>query len=207
MSPRTQAKPAPRRRRTHAERTAETRQRIMDAVVESISEVGYPRTTALEIARRAGVTWGAVQHHFGDKDGILLAVLEASFAQFADIVGDAPPDDADLEKRVGLFVDRSWEHFGSPHFRSTLEILTNLPPDPESRWQQHMLGSWFRIWSAYFPSSRPRRRRTIDIMRYTISVFSGLATTQMLEGADAVVRATELGFLKDTLVREIANEG
>ena len=62
-----------RERRSHAERTAATRLRIVEAVIESIAEVGFQRTTAVEITRRAGVTWGAVQHHFGDKDGILIA--------------------------------------------------------------------------------------------------------------------------------------
>ena len=47
-------------RRTDAERTADTRERVMTAVVETISDVGFNRTTAAEIPRRAGVTWGAV---------------------------------------------------------------------------------------------------------------------------------------------------
>ena len=47
-------------RRTQAERTAETRRRILDAVVASIAEVGFRRTTATEIARRAGVTNGMI---------------------------------------------------------------------------------------------------------------------------------------------------
>ncbi len=69
-------------RRSQAERTAETRGRIVGAVVESIREVGLQRTTAAEVSRRAGVTWGAVQHHFGGKDGMLEAVLEHSFDHF-----------------------------------------------------------------------------------------------------------------------------
>ncbi len=40
-------------------------------------------------------------------------------------------------------------------------------------------------------------------MHYTVSVLSGLAATQMLEGQGARVRARELGFLKDTLCREL----
>ena len=56
-----------RERRSHAARTAETRSRVIEAVIASIGEVGYQRTTSAEIARRAGVTWGAVQHHFGGK--------------------------------------------------------------------------------------------------------------------------------------------
>jgi len=190
-------------RRSHAERTAETRARVMAAVVESIADVGYQKTTAAEIARRAGVTWGAVQHHFGDKDGILLAVLEESFDAFANRLGDALDDDAALEKRVAHFVDRSWEHFASALYRSTFEILLNLPPDLESSWQHEMLGAWIRTWSRHFPARRPLRRLSLDLMHYTISVLSGLAATQMLEGAGGRICAAELGFLKDTLVREL----
>ena len=69
-------------RRSQAQRTEETRGKIVGAVVESIHEVGLPRTTAAEVARRAGVTWGAVQHHFGGKSGMLDAVLEHSFDDF-----------------------------------------------------------------------------------------------------------------------------
>lgn len=51
----------------------------MAAIVDSIAEVGFQRTSGAEITRRAGVSWGAVQHHFGDENGILIAVLEDSF--------------------------------------------------------------------------------------------------------------------------------
>lgn len=196
--------PAPaRERRSHAERTAETRERVMRAVVESIAELGYQRTTSAEIARRAGVTWGAVQHHFGDKDGILTAVLEESFDAFADELADAPEEHENLEKRVSLFVDRAWEHFGSPRFRSTFEILLNLPSDLELSWQGEMLAAWYKIWSRYFPDSKPARRHTVDLMHYTVSTLSGLAATKILEGSGKPLRSTELQFLKDTLQREL----
>jgi AcrR family transcriptional regulator len=202
MSPRT---PGPRAsvRRSHAERTAQTRERVLSAVVESIAEIGYPRTTAAEIARRAGVTWGAVQHHFGDKDGILQAVLEESFDRFAEQLSDAPREGAGIEERASMFVERAWGHFASPHYRSTLEILLNLPADGELSWQTGMLSSWSEIWLAYFPGSSPGRRRTLELMHYTISVLSGLAITRLLEGGDSRVRARELSYLKDTLCREV----
>jgi AcrR family transcriptional regulator len=176
----------------------------MSAVVESMAEVGYQKTTATEIARRAGVTWGAVQHHFGDKDGILMAVLEESFGRFADVLAAPPAATASLDSRVNLFVDRAWHHFGGPHYRSTFEILLNLPPDLELSWRDEMLAAWSGIWSRYFPESTASRRRTVDQMKYTVSVLSGLATTQMLGGSGVTIRKSELGFLKDTLVREIA---
>jgi AcrR family transcriptional regulator len=196
--------PAPKRqRRSHAERTAQTRQRVIAAVVESIAEVGYQRTTGAEIARRAGVTWGAVQHHFGGKDGILMAVLEQSFNRFAVLLGEPVEAGADIEQRVSTFVDRAWEHFASPTYRTTFEILLNLPVDLEPSWAREVLEAWNGIWRRYFSESRLSRRETVELMHYTVSVLSGLAATTMLEGRDAKLRRRELDFLKDTLVREL----
>ena len=116
----------PRARRTQADRTAETRRRVIQAVVESVAEVGFQRTTGTEIARRAGVSWGAIQHHFVDKNGILAATLEDSFQRLASTLGEPDPGVESIEDRVSTFVDRAWQHFGSPNYRSTFEILLNL---------------------------------------------------------------------------------
>jgi len=197
-----------RERRSHAERTAETRAKIIAAVVEGIAEVGLARTTAAQITRRAGVTWGAVQHHFGDKDGILVAVLEGSFDRFTARLDDVPSEDASLEKRASLFIDRAWEHIGSPLYRSTFEILLDqagreqLTDEPS--WQQRMFWAWDRIWMRIFGDAAIARRRHFVLQHYTISVLSGLASVQTLEGGAAPLHGAELDLLKDTLTRELS---
>ncbi len=195
-----------RERRSHAARTAETRARVIEAVIESIGEVGYQRTTSAEIARRAGVTWGAVQHHFGGKGGLLIAVVEYSFNRFAERLDRIPLEGISLEKRAGLFIDRAWEHFGSPLYRSTFEILLNQmgggaggSPD----WQREMFRAWNGVWMHVFGESLLSRRQQLALQHYTISALSGLASTLMLEGEDALLRRSELDLLKDTLVREL----
>ncbi len=194
-----------RERRTHAERTAETRERVVAAVVAAVSEVGFARTTASEISKRAGVTWGAVQHHFGDKEGILSAVLEDSFAHFADEIGEVP-DEPELEKRVATFVERAWLHFGGVRYHSTFEIVLNLPAEVESPWQEQMLGQWQRIWAYWFPESDPHDPATLDVMLYAVAVFTGLATTQNLERGNATGRERQLRYLTETLVIEFERE-
>lgn len=197
-----------RPRRSHAERTAETRGRILEAVVESISEVGYQRTTATEIARRSGVTWGAVQHHFGGKSGILTAVLEDSFEHFAGLIADIPVEGTPLEERVSLFIERAWEHFRSPRYRSTFEILMNHARaediESEADWQREMFSAWNRVWVDLFGDRRLPRGRAVMLQHYTISVLSGLASMRMLEGGTARLRAGELDLLEATLVRELS---
>ena len=179
------------------------RARVVEAVVESISRVGYQRTTAAEIARCAGVTWGAVQHHFGDKDGILLAVLEESFDHFAQCLADFPDSDVPLEERVDRFVDRSWEHFSSSLYRSTFQILLNLPTDIEPSWQKTMLGEWTRVWSHYFDVDGTLGQRQRELMQYTIAVLSGLAAMRMLEAKRSLRGNSQLEYLKGTLRREL----
>ncbi|MBK6738875.1 MAG: helix-turn-helix transcriptional regulator [Haliea sp.] len=51
-------------------------------MIALIRETGFASATSTEIAKRAGVTWGAVQHHFGGKEEILEAVLERSHRAF-----------------------------------------------------------------------------------------------------------------------------
>jgi len=197
-----------RERRTHAERTAETRARIIAAVVESIAEVGFARTTAAEITRRAGVTWGAVQHHFGDKHGILVAVLENSFDRFAAQLDDVSSEEASLEKRTSLFIDRAWEHIASPLYRSTFEILLDeagreeVPDEPT--WQQRLFSAWDRIWMRIFGDAPVSRRRQHVLQHYTLSVLSGLASVLTLESAGTRQPGAELELLKQSLTRELS---
>lgn len=199
--------PVPERaRRSQAERTAETRARIIEAVVACIDEVGFPRATASEITRRAGVSWGAVQHHFGDKDGILAAVLEDSFQRFAAQLGDVSEEADSLEKRVSLFVDRAWQHFASAHFRSTFEILLgHVPEDPaaEPAWQAAMFRAWNGIWMRLFGDVGLSRRRLAVVQHFTLALCCGLASLRVLEGPGARPREPELSLLKQTLEREL----
>ena len=70
-------------RRQH-ERTATTRRAIVDAARELFAEVGYEASTIDGIARRAGVTKGALYHHYADKVEVLVAVYEDLEAQLVE---------------------------------------------------------------------------------------------------------------------------
>ncbi len=61
-------------RRT-AEDTAATRAALIDAALFTFAREGADRATLAGIAAAAGVTRGAVYHHFADKDALLGAVL------------------------------------------------------------------------------------------------------------------------------------
>lgn len=192
--------------RTQAERSATTRARILRAVVDCVNELGFRRTTASAIARRAGVTWGAVQHHYGGKDGILGAVLDDTFERFARRF-DELPDGLALPDRAARFVDCAWAHFGSTHYRTTLEILLHYLPAHTAKGapvlQRHMLEAWDTLWRRIFADHPlPRRRRAV-LAQYTVSVLTGLALRRVLQGPNAVEPRAQLALLSATLVSEL----
>jgi AcrR family transcriptional regulator len=63
--------------KTRRDRNAEaTRQVIMQAGRELFATRPYPDVTGQQICARAGVTYGALQHHFGNKLGLFTAVFD-----------------------------------------------------------------------------------------------------------------------------------
>ena len=60
----------PKQERSHA-----TRRRLLDAAVDELVERGYTRLTTSGVARRAGVSRGALEHHFPTKDVFVAAAI------------------------------------------------------------------------------------------------------------------------------------
>lgn len=52
-----------------------TRRRIIEAAVESLIEVGYASTTTVEVQRRAGISRGALLHHFPTREQLAAAAI------------------------------------------------------------------------------------------------------------------------------------
>jgi AcrR family transcriptional regulator len=62
-------------RRTQADRSAQTRGALIKAARELFADQGFAATSRDEIAERAGVTRGALYHHFDSKAAVAAAVV------------------------------------------------------------------------------------------------------------------------------------
>jgi AcrR family transcriptional regulator len=63
-------------RRTQEDRSATTKSALVSAARELFAARGYAAVPADEIVRAAGVTRGALYHHYADKQGLFRAVFE-----------------------------------------------------------------------------------------------------------------------------------
>ncbi len=101
----------------------ETRARIIEETVRCIVEEGFPAATAKHVAERAGVTWGVIQYHFGDRNGLLTAVVDDGVAKLVESLSAAEVCDLPLSRRIETVVDLAWDCYSSPTSMAAFEIL------------------------------------------------------------------------------------
>jgi AcrR family transcriptional regulator len=90
-----------------------------------VVDEGFAAASASRIAERAGVTWGVIQYHFGDRAGLLSAVVHAGYEHFRACLDEADIPAGPTRERVSAIVDAGWEAYGSPLGRAAFEILVN----------------------------------------------------------------------------------
>src|ERR671918_1522445 len=60
---------------THMHGSRATEKRLLEAAGEIFAEVGYRAATVRQICEKAAANIAAVNYHFGDKEGLYMAVL------------------------------------------------------------------------------------------------------------------------------------
>ncbi|AQA03665.1 TetR family transcriptional regulator [Mycobacterium sp. MS1601] len=101
----------------------DTRAKIIAETVHCIVEEGFPAATAKHVAERAGVTWGVIQYHFGDRNGLLAAVVDDGVAKLLESLSAAEVSDLPLQQRIETVVDLAWGCYSSPTSMAAFEIL------------------------------------------------------------------------------------
>ena len=126
MSPQVAPTPSERRR---LQQRAEVRRLILDATEALLVADGYEAFSMRRLADRCGYTAPTIYHHFGDKGGLLDALLEERFRQMVERIQQVPEAGDPLEtlrRQLHAFV-----HFGienPTHYR----LLTVPRPDETS---------------------------------------------------------------------------
>jgi AcrR family transcriptional regulator len=110
---------------------AATQRRVLDAVVETIAEVGYYKASSNEIARRAGVTWGAIHHLFGSREQLMFEVFADLGDQNQRYFAAARIEGATLEERLRAVLDVIAGHYEEPsRYLVETQIMLDFSSNP-----------------------------------------------------------------------------
>ena len=137
------------RQRNIGMRGTETRQRLVEAMLELVNEGGMPVAASVRsIARRAGVTEAVLYRYFPNKDAMFREVWSAVLApmvqaKLALIESDEGPPEALLESWIRV----TYQHFDADpaafHYVYLSEGTAAWREDPAYRVQGDMLADWF----------------------------------------------------------------
>lgn len=95
--------------------------------------LGYARTTTLEVQRRAGVSRGALLHHFPAKAELMVGTVRHLALLRGRELRDGAARLPDGEARSGAVFDMLWESFTGPLFTVAWELRTAARTDAELR--------------------------------------------------------------------------
>lgn len=120
--------------RTQAERRAATQSVLLDATIDCLIQDGYSGTSTRRIAERAGVTVGAMQHHYDSKTALVTAALEHLAGMIAAevVIVGLPDGRTDLERGKEL-LERVWQVHRGPLFAAGIELWVAARTDPDLR--------------------------------------------------------------------------
>ncbi len=163
---------------SQAERTEATRTALIDAALELFAERGYAAVPAEEIVRAAGVTRGALYHHFQDKKDLFRAVHESLEEELVSRIGSMIQNVDDVLALLTLGTDAFLDACEDPSFA---RIALQEAPS--------VLG-----WSEW---------REID-MRYSLGLIVGVLRHGMATGTISEQPPEPLGHLIASAMGEAA---
>ena len=117
-----------------AQKSAIMRDTILDAALECFVSIGYANTTTARIAERAGVSRGAMLHHFPSKTELMLAAVEYLHDKLVELynshIGQIPIElPVDERNRRGL--QGYWNYLRSDLYVAYHELCVAGRTDPE----------------------------------------------------------------------------
>lgn len=118
--------------RTQEDRTAATRTAVLEATAQLLFERGYAGTSTRLAAERAGISLGALQHHFPTKASLTVEAMRHLVRQLADEFVAAAPAAAPPDLMADV-LDRLWVVFRGPSFAAGVELLVAARTDPALR--------------------------------------------------------------------------
>jgi AcrR family transcriptional regulator len=188
-------------RRTQEERAAETRHRLLDATITLLLERGYSRITTADIASVAGVSRGALTHHFASKEEIVTRAVQhqlrkvtADLHTLADSLQGTSTDE---------IVDYLWDMMAGGLFLVTLEYLPEARHNPDFKAQMIPVVKEFHaaldaIWTRLSEYAGIEPARAQVMLNATMCLIRGMVAQTIVRDDPEYFRNL-LGYWKDHL--------
>lgn len=194
-------------RRTQAQRSADTRARLLETTIRCLHERGYIATTTMLVIAEAGVSRGAMLHQFPTRVDLMLFVVREAYAEELALYAELMSAIAAPDARLASLPEMALQVLSRPAGLAVLEIMMGSRSDPELA---ERLGALQREIEADSLKAIDRYETAAGqafppaLVRLVVWAIRGLSLAQMLTGdAEATAESVKLfGRLLETAPRE-----
>jgi AcrR family transcriptional regulator len=201
------ARPGPRR--TQAERSASTRAALLGAARRLFAEHGFAATGREEIVDAAGVTRGALYHHFDGKEDLFRAVYEQLEIEIVDAVVRAASRSPDPMAQLRLGTKAYLEAAGDPAVQRVMLIDAPSVLGYETRRriaEAHGLGLVREVLRAAMAAGAVKRQ-PVEPLAHLLLAALHEAALFVAQASDQRRARREVGETVDTLLAGLAVSG
>ncbi|WP_018177861.1 TetR/AcrR family transcriptional regulator [Jongsikchunia kroppenstedtii] len=175
--------------RSEQARSRDTQRKILDAALDTLVGEGYSGATTLRIQKAAGVSRGALLHHFPSRDDLLVAAvhhLAADSMRRQVVRSDLPEQSAE---RIDAAVEGMWANYSQPYFWASMELWLAARNHPGLREAlvplEKTVGSLIRTATDnFFGPPLTARSRYPDLRELLHTSMRGVAMTYAIDPRD-----------------------
>jgi AcrR family transcriptional regulator len=178
------------------------RGRLLQATVDCLVDFGYAGTTTTAVVKRAGVSRGAILHHFPTKADLVATavgfVLERRNEDFKRNFSRLPRDD----RLIDAVLDALWKEVNGPTFYAWLELIVASRTNPAlhkkvnpiaEQWAESIDATFRTIFG--FPRTPDKHPFALAPL-VTFTIMEGLAIEKIARSDDPTLEKRVIRALK-----------
>ncbi len=173
-----------------AARSLKMRERVLNATLDCIFEDGFQKASTTEIVKRAGVSRGAMLHHFPNKEILIASAIEKLLDDEISFIREIAVAYSRHEKTIDDFVDFLWSRFSSRLFMITLDFLSSARTDEKLRdavipVSLHFHEGLNEIWKQFFHYENSSPEKVQTLLNTTLCLMRGMGVQTVIRSDDA----------------------
>lgn len=167
-------------------KSAQTRARLIESTIRCLVKFGYSGTTTPKVASEAGLSRGAMLHHFESGGALMQAtiaeLLDRRLRAFRRAVGSPTSD-------VRTLVRTYWKQLLSPSFVAFIELAIAARTDKNlarilEPAQAEFRERWYELAVQLFPAWQEDRKAFDLALALTQNTVEGMAINRLIHGCD-----------------------
>lgn len=202
-----------RSRRTQAERSDETRHKLLQATIEVLVAQGYHGLTTAQVDAKAGMSSGARVHHYRSKADLVIAATSYAYDCAAVLGRQRAAAAARAPEPLREFIaDLRTIYFDWPFLAAT-EVLVTARTAPELMASLKPILERFHagmkaVWLEAFVAAGYEPERAEPLLALTLNLIRGMAINRIWQHDQASYeRLVEDWCRRETIARALAAEG